>query len=218
MRSNKNCVVCMSKMREMADEIIGLSPSISHALSDIRAEIRVKLIEINERLSILEEKKELAYLGDDDVAERNRLLSDMDDLSSLKTLSVSKIEAHNLKHRLYKNDQSFREADIEDGDVFEGVNFMQATPHTVITEATGLTFSRCNLTNVEIPDGAFTENCSIQHRSFCSHLNAGLLARKIIHECPDDCEHMVCCQDEMVIEGKVVARNIRRYQDRTEDK
>lgn len=79
---------------------------------------------------------------------------------------------------------------IEDGHVFEYVNFTQAQPHTKIFEGvTGLTFRKCNLMNCDVPVGAIVEDCLRIHKSLCANLHPRWV-KKGLAECVENCSHV----------------------------
>jgi len=91
------------------------------------------------------------------------------------------------------------------GETVRSCNFAQTTPHTLITDVSGLTFDMCNLTNCALPADAIVTGMLPVQISYCGHLHAGI-------ECADDCEHLVSRED-IVVDGEVVD-SIRAYEDK----
>ena len=86
------------------------------------------------------------------------------------------------------------------GDSFEYCNFSQAVPKTKISDAyTGLTFSHCNLVNIDPPADATIIDCNTTQISRCAHLhpNWGLDAED------EDCPH-VTDSDTINYDGTLV--------------
>jgi hypothetical protein len=85
------------------------------------------------------------------------------------------------------------------------VDFSQLLPHTPIAVGvTGLTFVRCRLENCDLPDDAKCVDCGPTHKSYCSHINP----RLPLPACGTNCQHVVSFEREIVIEGRVVLRDV----------
>lgn len=77
------------------------------------------------------------------------------------------------------------------GDTFEGYNFMQAQPHTpIFAGVTGLVFRKCNLMNCDVPVDAVVDDCLRIHKSLCSH-NHPKWVDKGLAECVENCNHVI---------------------------
>ncbi len=100
---------------------------------------------------------------------------------------------------------------VDNGHVFEHVNFVQKEPHTAIFAGiTGLTFNKCNLTNCDVPVDATIIDSPNRHREFCTNLHPtwGLSVET------ENCVHVVDT-DTVTIDGEVVDITYH-YQDTTE--
>jgi len=100
---------------------------------------------------------------------------------------------------------------VTNNHVFDGCNFSQAEPNTIIfAGVSGLTFRRCNLSNCQLPADAIIEDCLRIQKSFCSHIHPRWVD-KGLPECDEDCSHLVET-DEIVIDG-VAVDTIKHYKD-----
>ena len=89
------------------------------------------------------------------------------------------------------------------GDTFEGYNFMQKSPHTAIfAGVTGLTFRKCNLTNCDVPVDAVIEGGLRFHKSLCANIYPDWVAKGLPAEAVN-CVHVVDT-DTVTIDGVVV--------------
>jgi len=114
----------------------------------------------------------------------------------------------------FKNFRLSLPTGVENKDEFIGCNLTQVVPHTKICEGkTGLVFTRCNLTNCDVPPDAVVNDCGGygRHKSRCSHLHPELIAFGL-SECVENCEHVVDT-DEIWIDGVLIKKNYY-YQDK----
>lgn len=89
------------------------------------------------------------------------------------------------------------------GDTFQGYNFMQALPHTpIFAGITGLTFRKCNLINCDVPNDAVIEGGLHIHKSLCSNIHPRWVDKGLSAE-PENCPHVVDT-DTITIDGQIV--------------
>ena len=104
----------------------------------------------------------------------------------------------------------FTQPTFTNGQVVEGWNLAQHTPHTAIgVGVTGLTFRKCNLTNCDVPADAAVEDCLVGHGSFCTNLWPELIGFGLA-ACAENCSHVVGT-DQVIVDG-VVQATIYHYQ------
>jgi hypothetical protein len=109
--------------------------------------------------------------------------------------------------RYEKENFSFKQWDIRDGDEFYKCNFTQLYPDTEIGKGCkNLKFERCNLLNCKVPKDATVTKCLRIQKSFCAHLHP-----KWNLSCPENCEH-VTDTNKVTIDGVVVSEETV-YQD-----
>jgi len=97
----------------------------------------------------------------------------------------------------------------QDGDEFVSCNLSQYVPASdIFAGRTGMTFRRCNLVNVLIPDGCTVESCNTTQVSRCSWLHPEWVERGL-PECQEDCSHVVEVT-EITVDDVVVATDRRR--------
>lgn len=96
-------------------------------------------------------------------------------------------------------------------DTFEGYNFMQALPNTLIfTGITGLTFKKCNLINCIVPADAVVDDCLNIQKSLCANLHPRWVEKGIPAEV-ENCVHVVDV-DTITIDGELID-TIYHYED-----
>lgn len=92
----------------------------------------------------------------------------------------------------------------DNGHHFQKYNFSQPLPHTeIFAGVTDLKFTKCNLTNCDVPVDAIIEDCLTVHKSFCSHLMPKIANWKTA--CINDCEHKYD-EDEVIIDGVTLGK------------
>lgn len=122
--------------------------------------------------------------------------------------------AHNERHRLWSDNQAYEMPVLYSGDVVEQTNFQQLLPGTEIgVGVAGITLRKCNLINCKFPKGTSFQKCQRKQVSYCSHLHPELVSRGL-KECRKNCKHVVSSLPEVVIEGRVVARDVYQYRDK----
>lgn len=129
-------------------------------------------------------------------------------VQALFGLTLKEFIVHEMDHRRFGPRQQFQQPTLANGDVLELIDFSQLETHTPIaTGVTGLTFRKCRLENCDLPKDAKCVECHPTHKSYCSHINPRLR----LTPCASDCQHVVSFTPEVVIEGRVVLRNIYHY-------
>ncbi len=94
--------------------------------------------------------------------------------------------------------------EVENGTVFNGVNFTRLLPHTKIFEGkTGLKFINCNLTNCDPPTDSTYEGCQPKHCEFCSNMFPEWVSRFGLAQCAQNCTH-VTSTDTITIDSVAV--------------
>lgn len=100
---------------------------------------------------------------------------------------------------------------VDDGHEFIEYNFAQEDPHTAIFSGiTGLTFTRCNLMNCDVPGDAVLNSCLNIQKSLCTNLHPNWGISPV---CDENCSHVVDT-DEVWIDG-VLVDIIYHYEDTT---
>jgi len=200
MRSNPVCPVCSSGFRDKIDTMLQTTPTSRMVLEDIWAECLEEMEELREKADEADAIDKAKY-------ERRRA-----QYKSLLQLSYAELNHHNQAHRLFDVRQSFRKVKLEGGDVLEGIDFQQAYPHTEMAKGVEcLTLRNCCTRNTDWPESTKLENCTGGQISLCSHLNPKLVEKGVLKECRVDCKHVVEKVAEIVIEGRVVVRDVYTY-------
>ncbi len=92
---------------------------------------------------------------------------------------------------------------VSNGHTFNMVNFTQVSPHTIIFSGiTGLTFTKCNLTNCDVPVNATIIDSPNRHREFCANIHPRWTEKGLPIEV-ENCNHVVDT-DVITIDGVVV--------------
>ena len=211
MRSNPNCPVCNCAGKDDINKLMynGATPEdvvtlLNHQLARVEKE-HARWMEG------YEQKRGDETLRDTDIAEKNARLDAISEKCALADLTVEQLREHQ-KHATFRPNQSFKQPELDNGDVIENVNFSQIQPHTMIGEGvTGLVFRKCNLVNCDVPEGAVVEQCNTCQKSFCSHLHSEWVFEQ---DCERVCEHVVKHVPELVVEGVVVAEDVVEYEDK----
>lgn len=121
---------------------------------------------------------------------------------------------HNERHRQWSDNQAFGQPQLYAGDVISRTNFEQLEPRTPVGEGVPkITLKKCNVLNCLFLKGTALEQCYEMQVSFCSHLHPELVKRGL-SECKVDCKHCVESIPEVIIEGRVVAKDVRQYRDK----
>ena len=114
----------------------------------------------------------------------------------------------------YKNFRLELPTGTKDGDIFIGCNLIQIIPHTTICSGiVDLTFTRCNLTNCNVPKDAKVIDCGGygRHKSRCSHLHPEMIERGL-SLCEENCSHVIGA-DEIWVDS-ILIDTIYYYQDK----
>lgn len=94
--------------------------------------------------------------------------------------------------------------EVENGHVFTGDNFTQASPNTpIFAGKTGLTFVSCNMTNCNPPADSQYTLCGPVQVAFCGNLHPKWVERGFISACSENCSHVVD-SDSVIIDGVAV--------------
>jgi hypothetical protein len=126
-------------------------------------------------------------------------------LHALRGVTREEVIAHEMKHRRFEATQQYQQPELEDGDILALCDFSQLMPKTrVATGVKKLTFDRCRLENCVLPKDAKLKNCKPTQKSYCSHINP----RLPLPPCPIVCRHVVKHVPEIVVEGRVVLRDV----------
>jgi hypothetical protein len=100
---------------------------------------------------------------------------------------------------------------VNNGHVFERLNFCRAVPHTpIFAGKTGLVFRGCNLVNCDVPADAVLEDCLHVHYEFCSNHHPEWAGK--LTPCVANCPHVIG-NDVIQVAGVTVA-TVYHYEDK----
>jgi len=118
-----------------------------------------------------------------------------------------------MKTLIRKGNFSFNpNPECENGDTFDNFNMTQLFPHTpVCSGKTGLILGNGNQLNCDFPGD--TQGTRPLHKSFCSHEHPEWIERGL-PECPEDCEHELVDERDVVTVDGVEYILQRYYQDK----
>jgi len=211
MRSNPSCKVCECYLRDVIDKYLAAGKSAHEIITGLSVRVNRSLSKYDEFDISYQAKRITEELTEADIAEKNKLLAELDMKRNLLEISAADIEEHEKEHRTFSDDQIGIVASFDDGDIFEGVDFTQHVPDVALGgNAVGIVFKKCDLTNCVVPSACEIEDCVVRRVSFCGNLYEGLEGL----DCGELCEHVVRNDAEIVIDGVVVLRNVIEYADR----
>jgi hypothetical protein len=167
--------------------------------------IRPKIDEVLE--SFWDEDELFEKIREVVLAEMKKNKDDTEKLERILQIGRKALRRHEMEHRRYGPRQQFKQPVLANGDVLEQIDFSQLMPHTSIAEGVKrLIFKRCRLENCDIPKDAKLIECHPTHISYCAHINPGLPLT-----CPKKCQHVVKETPEIVVDGRVILKNVYKY-------